>query len=376
VTSDEHEIHLAALDGGASRLLLKARSDAVFAAGHLLFMREESLMAQPFDLDRLETTGEAAPFLEGVTHIGGASKGVFSASANGLLLYQPGEENLLRKLALFDRTSGAVEQVGEPEPFDDSIAVAPDDRLAAVTIEDAQLGSSDVWLVDLAAGSKTRFTFDPGDDIDPVWSPDGERLAFRSMRDGAYDLYVKTVSGAESEQLLLTSDKDKIPTDWSDDGRYLLYNSEGDVWVLPLDPAGEPRRLIESEFTRGAQLSPDGRWVLYSELVGVDLQAFITAFDNPGRRWQVSTKGGMVGAWRNDGRELFYVWDDGPAFVSVETSGASPRLLDEIRLPPRSDVVVGVPTSDFQKVLAVIDEFSGTPTPLVLVQNWTQELQR
>jgi Tol biopolymer transport system component len=277
-----------------------------------------------------------------------------------------------------DREGSELDVVGEPGHFSGNVSLSPDSRLAAVTIEDTRLGTDDIWLYDLEAGTRSRFTFDPADDDRPIWSPDGESIVFQSMREGVYDLYIKSISGSESERVLLATDKDKEPWDWSDDNRHLLFETEGDIWVLPLDPQGEPERVLETEpFNTALYLSPDGRWILYSEFEGGRMETFITSFENPGRRWQVSTQGGVPMGWRADGKEIAYSWINGATFVEVASDGDSPRLLSEDR-PGSSGTSISAAslTSDFKRALAISDAGTGQAVPLVLVQNWPLDLER
>jgi Tol biopolymer transport system component len=197
------------------------------------------------------------------------------------------------------------------------------------------------------------------------------------MREGVYDLYIKSVSGSESESVILATDKDKEPWDWSGDGRYLLFETNGDIWALPMNPQGEPEMVWETEpFTTAAFLSPNGRWILYSELEGGRMETFITSFENPGRRWQVSTQGGVATGWRADGKELAYSWLTGPTFVEVASDGSSPRLLSEYRPASWSNMSATSMTADFNRAIAVSDATTRTAVPLVLVQNWPLELER
>jgi hypothetical protein len=246
----------------ASRRLLAAQTGAEYAAaypagskvGHVLFLRESTLFSQPFDEGKLALAGEAVPVAEPVTVAVG--RGLLSASANGALIYRTGESlgtNL--RLTWFDRQGKTQGTVGDPANYTASLRLSPDGTRAATTRADGS--STDIWLVDLARGVSSRFTFDPAVDGGPVWSRDGSSIAFRSNRGGHFDLYQKTASGAGEDELLFKSDLDKTPGSWSRDGRFLLFHSTGDPktqadqWVLV---RGEAR--FEARFQRRQESGP------------------------------------------------------------------------------------------------------------------------
>jgi Tol biopolymer transport system component len=251
----------------SSQLLMATESNVVYAPsgdsarGYLLFGREGSLMAQPFDNRRMAVVGEAVPISEGFV-----DSGMFSASENGILAYRTGSIFPMTQLEWFDQTGKMLGAVGEPG-LHDTVALSPDGTKAAVA--QGPLGSMDIWVYDLAHGTSQRLTFDPATDFMGAWSPDGSRIAFASNRNGAYDIYQKASSGVGSEDLLLKTSAWKYPYDWSPDGRWLVYGlptGQYDLWLLPL--AGEehrPVRYLASQFPKSqARFSPDGRYVAYT----------------------------------------------------------------------------------------------------------------
>ncbi|MSO82980.1 MAG: hypothetical protein EXQ53_06760, partial [Acidobacteria bacterium] len=261
------------LDGGESTIV-GAGSNAIYAEGHLLFLGEGTLMSQPFDADRLVTTGEAVPLAEGVqTVLNSGRVGVFSASETGLLLDRQGADQR-RQLTWFDRTGKTVGTVGGP---DDDLTgnpeLSPDGRRVAV--DRAVQRNTDVWLIDLVRGGVTRFTFDAAIDQLAVWSRDGMQVAFSSSRKntsgGGRELYTKPSSGSGAEQLLLESAGAglRVPYGWSADGRVLLYRdvdpkTNSDLWALSVQGDRKPVPVANSPFNElNGQFSPDGRWVAY-----------------------------------------------------------------------------------------------------------------
>jgi Tol biopolymer transport system component len=374
--SEDHEVRLASLDGSDTRFLLKSRANAVYASGYLVFMRESALMVQRFDPDSLELSGEAFPLTDSVAHIGGASKGVFSLSGVGNLIYQPAEEMGGGELVWVDRQGRETGRLGALGPYEEDMAISPDGKLVAVGITDEQNGTSDLWIYDTESGTRDRFTFDPGDESDPVWSPDGRQIVFGSMREGVYDLYIKSVSGSETERLLLASEKDKEPFDWSLDGSTLIYMQDGHLLALSMAGEGEPRDLLTDEGYRiSASLSPDGRWLAYEQLAGSDGKIFVTSFPETGRRWQVSSGFGTKGVWRADGKQIAYVTTDGQVLaVNMITDGDGLRVGREETLFSRRDALGSTATADQQKFLLLVRPKGRQVVPLILVQNWLQEL--
>jgi Tol biopolymer transport system component len=266
-------------------------------------------------------------------------------------------------------------ELGEPADYAD-IALSPDGSMVALSVFAPDQGSADLWLYDVERGIRTRFTFDPGADFNPVWSPDGTRVVFASRREGASDLYINTVGGAETEQLLLENDQNKSPTDWSRDGRYILYTSASDIWALPTEGDGEPFVVIESQFADiDGLLSPDGRWLAYASNESGQMEVYVTSFPAPGRKWQVSKDGGIPGKWRDDGREIFHFWNDTISATEIETRGSSLRIGATRDLFSNSIAEDGDIAADGQRLLLAIPLGGREIVPLTLVVNWTADLE-
>jgi Tol biopolymer transport system component len=267
-----------------TRLMEVDSTNVVYSERHLLFLRERTLMAQPFDPDRLALAGEPFPIAEQIQTLGATPYGFFSASANGVLTYQIGTAVVFPQLAWLDRTGKVVETIGKPAAFGD-LALGPDGRRAIVRIVAGQ-GAQDLWLLDLARdGLTTRFTFDSADDYAPVWSPDGERVIFSSLRKGPPALYQKASSGAGSDELLLASMEGQVPSDWSSDGRHLLFTrtsaqTQTDLWVLPMFGDGRPFPFLQTPAAEGGgSFSPDGKWIAYVSSESGRAEIYVSPFN-------------------------------------------------------------------------------------------------
>jgi len=379
-------ICVASLDSQGSKLLLRANSNTAYTQGHLLYLREGALLAQPFDARRLETTGDAFPIAEQIQHIPALGRGVFSVSENGVLAYQTGSATGNLQLTWFDRSGKPLGVLDDPAP-NANPKLSPDGKRLAVVITDPQTGHPDIWLYELARGIKTRFTFDPAGEREPIWSPDGSRIVFTSNRKGHFDLYQKSANGAGSEELLLESNFDKAPSSFSPDGRFLLYSAvdpktKADLWVLPLGGDRKPFPFLQTEFTESfGQFSPDGRWIAYRSDESRGGEIYVAPFPGPGGQRQVSTAGGRQPRWRGNGKELFYLSpDDKMMAAEVNGQGATlevgaVRPLFEARQSVTGGFLYDV-TGDGQRFLINAAVEQKASSPIILVQNWTVDSKR
>jgi Tol biopolymer transport system component len=397
VRPENRGIFVASLASADGKRILPSDGAAVYSpSGHLLFVRGEALMAQAFDVDQLKLSGEplrvgAQVALYGVslqaTQYGGtAAAAAYTVSRNGVLAWQADSGLGGMQLTWFDRRGKNLGTVGERAAYSNP-ALSPDERTLAISRVDPGTTTRDVWAYDLVRGTSTRLTFDPADDINPAWSPDGSRVAFTSDRKGVRQIYQKLANGAGDEELLLEStDWWKNVEHWSPDGRFLLYNyyrggGPADLLLLPLGEGTErkpiPFLATEASEIMG-QFAPSGEWIAYvsneSGRPEVYVRAVATDGSSPGGKWQVSTAGGLDPKWRGDQRELFYLSSSTVMAVDVKTEGMRfeagiPHPLFEVRLPTAPRRNRYVVTRDGQRFLvtAVGDE---TPSPIDVLVNW------
>jgi Tol biopolymer transport system component len=377
-------IYVGSLSGQAARLVLSTDNSALYAAGHLFFVRNGALMGQVFDTRALKLSGE--PFLIAeqvktyflVPH--------FSVSESGTLVFQTGEAQT-PQLVWFDRNGKQLGTVGEPADYSNP-SLSADDKHLAVGFREAKGKKRDIWLFDLARGAKSRFTFDPADDFNPVWSKDGSRIFFSSDRKGQRDIFQKKVNAAEEEELIYTSSEMKNVCDLSPDGRLLIYNTnpsrndttKDDLWLLPLEGERNPKPFLKTQFTEAqAVISPDGHWIAFrSDESGRD-EIYVATFPQLRGKWQVSVDGGAEPQWRRDGKELFFT-DAGRKLMAAEVKTGSgtfetevPKLLFEtpLSVPGRNRFVV---SGDGQRFL-VITRLEDARAPINVALNWMAEVK-
>lgn len=392
VTSQQTEetgIYLSALDGRTRRRLLAASSNAFYAApGYLVFAREGGLLlAQAFNLASLQVSGEPLRLAEQIP-LSPFGKAGFSVSANGVLVHSPSASLNNQQPHWFDRTGKDLGAIGSTGPFG-SAELSPDESRLVLTRTDRQTRMADIWVLDLAAGSDLRITFDPANDIAPLWSPDGKRLVWLSSREGATSFYQKPSDGSGQAELLYRSDHQVRPIDWSPDGRFLTFQdndpkTKWDVKVLPLDGTHQPQVFAQTPSNEyGGRFSPDGRWLAYTSDESGTTEVYVQAFQpneqSAGNKWQISTTGGDGAKWRADGKELFFV--SGGKLMSVEVnSGAgfqysAPKELFDLRSIRLASGGYSV-SRDGKRFLLLTSIEEQYALPFTIVLNWPAALSQ
>jgi Tol biopolymer transport system component len=310
-------------------------------SGELLFVRQGSLYAQDMDSSSFSLTGQPSLLAESVV-VEPASRAAVSVSKSGIIVYRAGSV-ASRQLAWFDRAGREIEKVGKPDT--DNLwlwSVSPDRRHLALNRTTS--GNFDVWLIEITRGLLTRLTSDARFDRSAIWSPDGTRILFSSGRTGAPRLYARSVSGApNSETLLAPTTVIDTPTDWSKDGRFVLYNSVdqktgSDIWALPMDREGKPGppgAVVQTNaLEEQARFSPDGNWVAFQSNESGQMEIYLQPFPGPGSKTRVSTNGGIQAMWSSDGRELFYLALDGKLMaVPIKTASSRSNIEPGAAIP-------------------------------------------
>ena len=375
--STSRDIRLGSIDSKESKLLVETISQAVYAQEQLLYLRDDTLMAQPFDLKTLATSGDPVPIAENVGSVGALRRGAFSVSREGLLVYHSAKNASI--LTWFDRDGKRAGTLREGYTIQ-SPRFSPDGKRVATGVLDPVSRKFDTWIYDVERGIRTRFTFETSTYTgSAIWSPDGTSLAFSALRDGKLRLYRKTVNLTGAEELLMDDAHLAFVESWSPDGTFLAYYRAGQgLWILPLTGERKPFRFGENVgVPMNPQFSPDGRWIAYSATDSQRSEIFIAPFPGPGGRVQVSTAGGSEPRWRRDGKELFYVSGEGQMMAADLAARGAALEVGRVRalfgnLPGSSYDV----TPDGQRFLVVMPPEQSGPEPLTLVQNWAAGLKK
>jgi eukaryotic-like serine/threonine-protein kinase len=389
--------YVGSLDSKERKLLFRNPTNVVYAApGYVLFVRENTLMAQAFDYKSPSLSGDVAPIGQGVLVNAPYSRAIFSASDNGILAYggahSAAEPSQLRWL---DRTGKQIGAVGDPGMYANP-RLSPDGTKLAVVIADASRAATDIWIYDLLHGGKTRLTFDASLNFLPIWSPDGSQVVFASNRRGFPQLWRKAANGEGSDEFLLASGTADIPDDWSPDRRFLLYEPNptvAELWLLPMSGERKPAVFLSGEagtLPGEGTFSRDGKWLAFTEYAGGRREVYITSFPGKTGKWQVSVGGGHYPRWRGDGKELFFLRADNSSVMAVDLDlkDSIPRIgipkpLFPVQLAFLSYVnrlgSVWDPfevTADGKRFLVNSPDQPQATEPINIVVNWDGELKK
>jgi len=342
--------YVGSLDSKERKLLFRNVSNVAYAEpGYLLFVRENTLMAQAFDSKKLSLVGNVVPIAQGVLVNLPYGRAIFSVSDNGILVYgsapSAAEPSQLRWL---DRTGKQISTVGDPGEYANP-RLSPDGTRLAVVMRDASRAGTDIWIYDLLHGRKTRLTFDASLNYSPIWSPNGGQIIFSSTRKNGFpQLYRKAANGEGSDELLLTSNTADFPDEYSPDGRFILYEpnpSAAELWLLPMSGDRKSAVFLAGEsggFPGQGTFSRDGKWLAFTEYTGGRRDVFLTSFPGKTGKWQVSVGGGACPRWRGDSKELFFLGADNASIMAVD--------LDLTNSVPR----IGTPKALFPVHLALV----------------------
>ncbi len=377
----------------ARTLIVKAPSAAAYSQGYLFFLRDSTLVAQPFDLTRLALSGDPISIVDQIQTAQAPPSGAFAVS-DRVLAFRTGvaARGIATQLTWFDRSGKAVGTVGEPADYGD-VEISPSGSRVAVSVLDPPDGR-DVQIFDLTRGLlTTRLTSDRTDDLAAIWSPDESRVVFASRRMGHLDLYVKASSGAGAEEPLVVDSLDKYPLGWSPDNKYLLFSTgsltqvggnQGDLWMRAWSDGKATALLADPKYSEfPGKFSPDGRWIAYQSNESGRSEVYVVSFPALDKKIPISAGGGRQPRWRRDGQEIFYLATDNRLVaVSVTPRAGTLSVGSAQQLPisarPRGGQRYPYDVSpDGQRFLfASLPEQAPAAPPLTLVINWRAELSK
>ena len=387
---------VASHDGAITRLPIQNATRALYDAGRILVIRDQQLLTFDFDFSTRTITGSPTLLLDSVRQF---------AVGGGTLAVVPSTTARLAQLQWFNRSGQEVGPAFDGVE-DRSISLSPDgNRVATDRAGDGRQSAGagaarDVWIVDLARNVSSRFTFEEEDECCPIWSPDGNRVAYPWMKGGQRDIFVKPAAGGEARVLVGGALANKFPKDWSRDGRYVLFetntgstaglaDSQGglrDLWAVPTSGDEKPFAVVNSRLDEsGGQFSPDGKLVAYAAVEARAPDIFVVPFPPNGSKWQVSSNGGYYPRWRRDGRELFYVTPDGTLTAVDVLPGtdfrvSAPKKLFHLDISPPASAIFTAKydvSADGQRFIAVIPSHTATESMQVTVTaNWPTLLKK
>jgi len=380
-------IYFASLDGKENRLLVPSFTNAAYGSGHLLFVRGTELMAQALDPDTGKITGEAARIAQDVGMDLSIWRSAFDAARDDILVYETGG-SLEEQAVWHDRSGKNLEVVGDKAQSLAHLRISPDGEKVATEFGEV---STSIWVYDLKRKVNTRFTLESEASIDAaVWSPDGRWLAYNGLQGGRNNIYRKAANGfGERELLLEGADVKQVPSDWSPDGKSLLFSigdlvGQGQVWLLPLTGDRKPVAVAQTgSVSQNARFSPDGRWIAYASNESGKFQVYVIPSSRTAGKQQISSAGGLQPVWRRDGKELFYLALDNTLMsvpITLSKEGVEVSAARQLFRLPRLVGGAGNFTAydvapDGQHFLALETPQSTSPI-ITVITNWTAELRK
>ncbi len=346
-------IYLSSLSKLEDKKLVAVRSNIGYAPGYLFYVDDQkALRALPFDADSGTVTGDSRVVVDTVGYQPSVYWGAFAVASNGTVIYSSTAEAAQSVLTWYDKSGKQLGRVGAAG-VQANPTLSPDGRRVTVDVTDLKANNTDIWIDDIVGGTSTRFTFDPAEETDGIWSRDGKVISYRSIANGS-GVNLKAADGLQPEKNLvkvagtlpvLNADSyDLIPNSWTFDDTQILCalqtstkDSRGSVLVLVHTTGGKLTQFLPSDSSKtNAEISPDGKWVAYASNESGEWEVYVTTFPGAAGKWQVSRGGGSEPRWRGDGKEIYYV---GPTetlmAVPIETSGTfssgEPAPLFQIR---------------------------------------------
>lgn len=382
----ENGIYFSALDGKDNHQVLATDGGAEFADGRLLYHSQNDIMAQPFDPSTGKLSGEPVSILDKVKFDTGVWRPLFTVSQNGRLAYFPGGESSIgTELVLYDRSGKVLKTIAERASYMDPVFSPDGKRLAFLTGDPLW----NVWIMDLDRGTRTRVTFDQTIKTNPTWSPDGKTIAYLSRVAGKNSIIAAKPSNGSGVERILVQEPDfalNLPR-ISPDGKYIVYLREqnGRAVSIAATPiaGGDPIIVVKSPGLQstipGFAISPDGKWMAYTSDETGKYEVYVVPFPTGEGKWQISNGNGTIPAWRRDGRELFYLTVGGDLFATDVSESANelqigtPHTLFRANIAPMGSIYDVTP--DGQHFVVQVSG-TGSHEPMNLISNWLAELKK
>lgn len=376
----ESEVRLASLDDSTHQVVMLQTMMVQYASGHILYINQETLFAQPFDLKTGLMSGTPTRVASDLLTVPGAAKGAFSASDNGILTYLRGFSTLDASLVWLDRDGREQGTVGDLALYD-MVTLSSDGRRAATGVIDQSAGTWDLWVVDIERNFRSRFTETTSDEYGVVWLPDNRTLLFASDRKGKGGVYRKQIGSAEPAEHVFPLDTSIFLWDASNDGNTIIYSTlngetKMDLWSVELSGDPQPRLLRQMpEDDVMARLSPDEKWLTFASVTASAPQVFVAPWPQMTPLTQVSTTNGTWSYWTKDGRELIYMEIDGTVVAVAMTPEAgemrigAPEILFDTRAPVIEGPYLSV-SEDGERFLTVNAVDSDPPQFCDVIMNW------
>jgi dipeptidyl aminopeptidase/acylaminoacyl peptidase len=369
-------VFAASLDSDDVKPVLKGVFGGRYQDGYLVYRKDATLLAQPFDLARSEVQGEAVVLAQQVAPSPGFSNAAALSSAGIAYQHDPGG---FTQIAWVDRNGKPLGLLGDPEPSISDLELSPDGGKVAAAISSTG-GQRTIWIYDVARQLKTRLALRQERQAFPVWSPDGKQIAYLSNpQPGSFELRTQSLGNPADNQLLLSTDKPSAPQSWSSDGRFLTY-SNGKIMILSLAAGSQPAPFVG--MTPSTQItprfSPDGKWIAYASDESGRNEIYIASFPGGSNQVQISAKGGRQARWRRDGKEIFFVAPDGKLMAAPVISkgslleAASATALFEIHDTAADSIATYDAAPDGERFVVVDRQF---PTSITLLMNWKNLLK-
>jgi serine/threonine-protein kinase len=403
-SSEQGQVVVQSIATGERRLLINGARDVRYVpSGHIVFGRGNALLAQAFDAGRLTLSGSPVSVLDGIANAGSAPAMHVAFSKSGTLLYVPGSTNTATTRLVLVARDGTGSPLAEIVGMTWSPRFSPDGTRVAFGVSAGQdlSDASDLWVLDVARGARTRVTFTGNNRFNPIWTRDGTRLTFADSALISNRILWTLADGSGKPEVLLDGGPARrFPTSWSPDAHTLAYYVGGtgtgnsrDLWMLRVDgDKRTPIPFVETPFEeRGAIFSPDGRWVAYVSDKSGQNDIYARPYPGPGGEVTISVGGGQEPVWAPLGRELFYRHDRKLMAVRIEergpslTVGAPTRVFDDLYRLDRAGSQGGVANYDLapdgQRFVMVEEPkpTSGGASQTVRLQvmlNWIDELKR